>query len=135
MEEITSRQEGGPIIYMEDSRQPSRWAKFLEIKNRDKVRRPKKVMGFDDEAEQKHEIWPWRKLLKFVTRNENKKKQPVESTKPYNIYERGPDFQNSYGWSIALDDSDYSALADSGVGIYSVNLTAVTVSFFLLISD
>ncbi|RVW97349.1 Vicilin-like seed storage protein [Vitis vinifera] len=28
------------------------------------------------------------------------------------------------GWSIALDESDYSALADSGVGIYSVNLTA-----------
>lgn len=42
----------------------------------------------------------------------------------YNIYKRRPDFKNNYGWSVALDGSDYKPLKHSGIGVYLVNLTA-----------
>ena len=55
------------------------------------------------------------------TREKVTKKSPHSC----NLYDRKPDFKNSYGWSVALDGSEYSPLKSSGVGIYHVNLSAV----------
>lgn len=59
-----------------------------------------------------------------------KEREDKESKGPgsYNIYDRKPDFKNNYGYSIALDESDYSPLAHSDASIYLVNLSAVGLS-------
>ena len=125
-----SGQGSGPIVFVKDSHRPSTWAKFLEMKNQDKFKHLKRIlMGFDGEIELKNDgKWSWRKLLKAVIGIPDKK-QHVEPNEPYNLYNRKPDFKNSYGWSIALDDSDYSALSNSGIGVYIVHLTAVIICF------
>ncbi|KAI3840275.1 hypothetical protein MKW92_000524 [Papaver armeniacum] len=51
--------------------------------------------------------------------NGKKKKK----TKTVNLFKRKPDFSNCNGWSIALTNKDVSALKDSDVGIFMVNLT------------
>ncbi|KAI3966245.1 hypothetical protein MKW92_018566 [Papaver armeniacum] len=51
--------------------------------------------------------------------NGKKKKK----TKTANLFKRKPDFSNCNGWSIALTNKDVSALKDSDMGIFMVNLT------------
>lgn len=51
----------------------------------------------------------------------------------YNIYKRSPDFRNNYGWTVALDESDYKPIKHSGIGVYLVNLTAVITNYSLII--
>lgn len=48
-----------------------------------------------------------------------------------NIYERKADFKNNYGWSISLDESDYSPLEHSDTGVYLVSLTKVKSFVFM----
>ncbi|AES67433.2 allergen gly M Bd 28 kDa protein [Medicago truncatula] len=91
----------------------------------------KKMMQDQEEDDVEEEVkqktsWSWRKLLESVFGDEieNMKKDNVahKSPRSCNLYDRKPDFKNSYGWSVALDGSDYSPLKSSGVGIYHVNL-------------
>ncbi|KAI3901909.1 hypothetical protein MKW98_027206 [Papaver atlanticum] len=49
-----------------------------------------------------------------------KKKKKTETV---NLFKRKPDFSNCNGWSIALTNKDASALKDSDMGIFMVNLT------------
>jgi len=93
-----------------------------------------KKMMQDQEQEDEDEVmqktsWSWRKLSESVFGNEikNKKCDKVTHKTPHscNIYDRKPDFKNSYGWSVALDGHDYSPLKSSGIGIYHVNLKPV----------
>ncbi|KAI3833783.1 hypothetical protein MKX03_016815 [Papaver bracteatum] len=51
--------------------------------------------------------------------NGKKKKK----TKTVNLLKRKPDFSSCNGWSIALTNEDASALKDSDMGIFMVNLT------------
>ncbi|KAI3869899.1 hypothetical protein MKX03_003025 [Papaver bracteatum] len=51
--------------------------------------------------------------------NGKKKKK----TNTVNLFKRKPDFSNCNGWSIALTNKDASALKDSDMGIFMVNLT------------
>ncbi|MCH91413.1 vicilin-like antimicrobial peptides 2-2, partial [Trifolium medium] len=80
----------------------------------------------DIEEVEKKTSWSWRKLLESVFGDEieNKKRDNVahKSPRSCNLYDRKPDFKNSYGWSVALDGSEYSPLKSSGIGIYHVNL-------------
>ena len=94
----------------------------------------KKMMPDQEQEQEEDEVmqktrWSWRKLLEFVFGDEikNKKCDEVTHKSPHscNLYDRKPDFQNSYGWSVALDGSDYSPLKSSGIGIYHVNLKPV----------
>lgn len=82
----------------------------------------------DDEVKQKTS-WSWRKLMETVLRNDipKKKSDHVTHHSPHscNLYDRKPDFKNSYGSSVTVDGSDYSPLKSSGVGIYHVNLKPV----------
>ncbi|CAH9130262.1 unnamed protein product [Cuscuta epithymum] len=50
-----------------------------------------------------------------------------DATDPYNLYESKPDFSNDYGWSMAVDENDYSPLKLPDVTVYLVNLTAVCI--------
>lgn len=136
--DIFERQQDGPIVFVSDSHAPSLWTKFLQLKEKDRLQRLKKMVGDqaesdvddEDEAEEKEQsIWSWRKVLKSVFGDVNKKtaiKGTAKSPDSYNLYNRKPDFRNSYGWSVALTSSDYPPLKLSDIGVYLVNLTAVS---------
>ncbi|XVE79085.1 hypothetical protein DITRI_Ditri14bG0029100 [Diplodiscus trichospermus] len=82
-----------------------------------------KVRGMvQGEPQQEEAGWSWWKLLETIFGVENNKMND-KAPDSYNIYKRSPDFRNNYGWSIALDGSNYGPLKHSGVGIYLVNLT------------
>ncbi|XVE59776.1 hypothetical protein DITRI_Ditri05aG0074200 [Diplodiscus trichospermus] len=117
---ILSKQQEGPFVYVNKSHAPSIWTKFSQLQEQDRLKHLKRMV--QGEAQQKKE-WSWWKLLDtiFGTEENNVNDKAPDS---YNIYKRSPDFSNDYGWSSALDGSDYSPLKDSGIGIYLVNLTA-----------
>ncbi|GAA0164043.1 hypothetical protein LIER_19769 [Lithospermum erythrorhizon] len=125
---IMKKQRGGPIVYL-DPQAPGSWSKFLDSNKEQKLSQLKSVVHLERKTinEDEQSKWSWRKLLEPLFGEENKKKQKgTTSTGPdaYNIYDRNPDFKNNYGWSMALDEEDYSPLTCSGIGLYLVNLTA-----------
>ncbi|OVA18146.1 Cupin 1 [Macleaya cordata] len=126
LEEIMTRQQGGPIIYIEGGHEPSRMASFMQLKQQERLKQMD--IAEEDDEEQETTGWSWRKLLNsvFMDNKENKggKTKTVKAPDTYNLYDRKPDFQNNYGWSVALDENDYTPLSHSGVGVYLVNLTA-----------
>lgn len=134
--EVLTSQQKGPIVYLSDSHSPNLWAKFLQLKEQDRLQEMKKMVDFQQEPDHHQDqtqTWSWRKLLNSVFgagSDDNKKraedydKGKGKSPEPYNLYNRKPDFRNNYGWSMELDESDYAPLKDSGVGLYLVNLTA-----------
>ncbi|TXG73893.1 hypothetical protein EZV62_002472 [Acer yangbiense] len=131
VEEIFNSKIEGPMVYVSDSHSPKSWTKFLQMKEQDRLQQLKKMVEFQNGKGEEEEIsWSWRKLINSVlgTGTGNKKDKDDRGTSKgpdsYNIYNRKPDFKNNYGWSIALDDSDYKPLKHSGIGVYLVNLTA-----------
>ncbi|XP_050229215.1 vicilin-like seed storage protein At2g28490 [Mercurialis annua] len=130
VEELMSSQRAGPIIYLEDSRAPSIWTKYFQMKEKDRLKHMKRMMGESIEVEEESisPWWSWRKLLDplFGQDDNEKKRRQTKGKSPdsYNIYKRKADFKNNYGSSIALDDTDYDPLKNSGIGVYYVNLTA-----------
>ena len=112
----------------------------MQMKEHARLQHLKKLMDSHEEPAPKEEqTWSWRKLLNPMVgmEIENKKrddrgtsnKGKGKTPDSYNLYDRHPDFSNDYGWSVALDKHDFSPLKHSGIGIYLVNLTAVT-NFF-----
>ncbi|KAL5581197.1 hypothetical protein UlMin_013639 [Ulmus minor] len=131
LRELLSSQEHGPIMFIPESRSPSVWANFLQLKEQDKQKHLKRMVNSHeatDEDEEKETSWSWRKFLGSLFENRDKKpddrKTRGKSPDSYNLYDRKADFRNNYGWSVALDESDYSPLKRSGVSIFLVNLTA-----------
>ncbi|RDX66405.1 Vicilin-like seed storage protein, partial [Mucuna pruriens] len=132
---IFTRQHEGPIVHVGDSHATSIWTKFLQLKEEDKLEHLREMVQEEEEEEEDEEYgdeeeqqtsWSWRKLLESVFGDEIKntrEKITRKSPHPCNLYDKKPDFVNSYGWSVALDDSDYSPLKTSGVGIYHVYLS------------
>jgi len=138
-----TRKHEGPIVHVgcSHSSASSIWTKFLQLKEDDKLNHMKKMMPDQEQEQEEDEVmqkirWSWRKLLESVFGNEikNKKYDEVTHKSPHscNLYDRKPDFKNIYGWSVALDGSDYSPLKSSGVGIYHVNLKPVRYSLLFL---
>ncbi|KAJ7982099.1 Vicilin-like seed storage protein [Quillaja saponaria] len=130
---IMSRQQAGPIVSVSDPLAPSLWSKFLELKEEDKLLPIRKMVGLqeqpDHEEERKQTTWSWKKVLNSILGKERKPdnkdtKGTGKSPDSYNLYDRSPDFKNAYGWSVALDETNYSPLERSGIGLYLVNLTA-----------
>jgi len=138
-----TRKNEGPIVHVGHSHASasSIWTKFLQLKENEKLNHMKKMMQHQEEEEEEEEeedvqeevkqntSWFWRKLLESVVGDEikNMKKDKVahKSPRSCNLYDRKPDFKNSYGWSVSLDGSDYLPLKSSGIGIYHVNLKPV----------
>ncbi|KAM1205672.1 hypothetical protein ACFX2I_006466 [Malus domestica] len=136
LREMFTSQQQGPIVFVPESYSPSVWSKFLQLKQQDRLQEMKRMFDIQqDDHQDKSETWSWRKLLNSVfgaDSNENKRRRDDydkgkgtgKSPDSYNLYDRKPDFRNDYGWSMQLDDSDYSPLKHSGIGVYLVNLTA-----------
>ncbi|KAK6936004.1 Cupin 1, partial [Dillenia turbinata] len=133
LRDLMSSQRSEPIVYLTDH-PPSMWKKFVQLKAEEKLDHLKRVIPFEEDEEDMQELeqlqeqttWSWRKLLNSVfpqkcLDNVSKKHRKLDS---YNLYKRTPDFKNNYGWSLALEESDYSPLRKSGIGIFYVNLTA-----------
>lgn len=84
----------------------------------------------EEKGEELEQSWSWRKLLMSLFGSENARedrgRRRGKAPDSYNLYDRKPDFRNNYGWSVALHESDYEPLRHSGIGVYLVNLTAVT---------
>ncbi|XP_062016774.1 vicilin-like seed storage protein At2g28490 [Rosa rugosa] len=126
--QVLTRQQEGPIIYLNNSQSSSNlWTKFVSMKEQDRLQELKKMVDFPEEPEQTL-TWSWRKLLNSVfgtLENEERKQHHHEhSQKSYNLYDRKPDFKNNHGWTLSVDESDYSPLKDSGIGVYLVSLNA-----------
>ncbi|KAE8711410.1 hypothetical protein F3Y22_tig00110294pilonHSYRG00054 [Hibiscus syriacus] len=118
--EMLSRQQEGPIVHIAPAHAPSIWTKLSQLKEEDRLMQVKRMV--QGEVEQVKE-WSWWSLFGMFSENEGnlfKDKAPDS----YNIYKKSPDFRNDYGWSVAVDGSDYKPLKDHGTGIYLVNLTA-----------
>ncbi|KAG4961284.1 hypothetical protein JHK87_037917 [Glycine soja] len=135
LRKMFTRQHEGPIVHVGDSHATSIWTKFLQLKEEDKLQHLREMVQQEQEEEEeefvaeeeKQTSWSWRKLLESVFGDEIKNtREKVTKKSPHscNLYDRKPDFKNSYGWSVALDGSEYSPLKSSGVGIYHVNLSA-----------
>ncbi|XP_045802945.1 vicilin-like seed storage protein At2g28490 [Trifolium pratense] len=133
LKKLFTQQHEGPIVHVghSHSKASSLWTKFLQLKEDEKLHHMKKMMQdqedeVDIEEVEKKASWSWRKLLESVFGDEieNNKRDNVAHKSPHscNLYDRKPDFKNSYGWSVALDGSEYSPLKSSGIGIYHVNL-------------
>ncbi|KAK7335724.1 hypothetical protein VNO80_27721 [Phaseolus coccineus] len=135
-----TKKHGGAIVHVRDSQATSIWTKFLQLKEEEKLQHLREMvqqrqenveMEKEDEEsgdeEEQQTSWSWRKLLESVFGEENKNTREMitkRSPRSYNLYNRKPDFQNNYGWSVAVDGSHYHPLRSSGVGIYHVNLSA-----------
>ncbi|KAF6134712.1 hypothetical protein GIB67_002113, partial [Kingdonia uniflora] len=119
LDEILTSQRGGPIVSIADEHEPRMWASLLQLKQRDSLQQL-----YDIEEEEN--TWVWRKLMNSMLgkKTDRDKKKTDRKTDSYNIYNRKPDFKNDYGWSVAIEENDYSPLKQSGIGVYLVNLTA-----------
>ncbi|KAH7863448.1 hypothetical protein Vadar_017646 [Vaccinium darrowii] len=133
--QLLTRQKSGPIISLSNSHsdphQSRAWTQFLEMKHYERVQCLKRMVQVHEEEEATEEdeepiMWLYRKLLNSVFGKQVSGKDEGRSERPdaYNLFDRRPDFENNYGSSVALDQSDYSPLGQSGVGLYLVNLTA-----------
>ncbi|CAM8962208.1 unnamed protein product [Rhodiola kirilowii] len=139
LEELMTSQTGGQIVYITDpqSHAPSMWNSFVHLKRQEKFKHLEKLVESQvvEDVKEVEDKWKWslRKLLKslFGADQEDKEIKGLWSNKgkgggpdSYNLYDRKPDFRNDYGWSVSLEEHDYSFLENSGVSVYLVNLTA-----------
>ncbi|KAH7863319.1 hypothetical protein Vadar_016091 [Vaccinium darrowii] len=130
--QILTTQTSGPIISLSnshsDSQQSRVWTQFLEMRHRERVQCLKRMAThFEEEVTEEEEEPIMRKLLNSVFGKEvtgNHVRRSSKKPHSYNLFNRKPDFENDYGSSVTLDQSDYSPLKRSGVGLYLVNLKA-----------
>ncbi|PHU15898.1 hypothetical protein BC332_17103 [Capsicum chinense] len=125
---LLTRQSSGPIVHISSSHDHSNiWSKFLAQEPHQKLAHLKRIVNFGEESSPKEEqsTWSLRKILfTLLNREDAVKRVNHEAPSTYNLYNRNPDFQNDYGWSKKLDESDYSPLRISGNGVYLVNLSS-----------
>ncbi|KAL6967319.1 hypothetical protein U1Q18_033129 [Sarracenia purpurea var. burkii] len=137
VKDILTRQRSGPIIHLADTQPQGVWTQFMQQKPHERLQHLKRMVQFHEEAtkeeseesEEEEEDWSVRlgKLLYhsvFGNEPNGEEDNKRKASDSYNLYDRKPDFKNRYGWSLALDHSDYSPLRHSDVGLYLVNLTA-----------
>ncbi|XP_058184064.1 vicilin-like seed storage protein At2g28490 [Rhododendron vialii] len=135
--QLLTRQTSGPIISLSNTNSNSdshqSWTQFLQMRHRERVQCLKRMAAhFEEELTEEEEepiMRSFRKLLSFVfgkelSNGDDARRSSSKKPHSYNLYNRKPDFENDYGSSVALDQSDYSPLKRSGVGLYLVNLNA-----------
>lgn len=139
MVDMLTSQSEGPIVYFSNTTHaPSSWSKFLDMDHHQKtaqMRRIARIRG--DGFEEQQSSWSFRKMMVSLSdwrgkkRGDSKGARTGKGPDAYNLYDRKPDFKNDYGWSIALDEKDYSPLKYNDIGVYLVNLTAVLASSYV----
>ncbi|CAL9768987.1 unnamed protein product [Musa acuminata subsp. burmannicoides] len=106
LERMVQSQRGGAIVYMSG----------------ESTERPDLNDNNDDSA------WTKQKLVDYLLGKVDKEKagngEPVGALHAYNLYDNEPSYRNSFGWTTAIDEDDFSPLRSTGVGVYVVNLTA-----------
>ena len=102
------------------------WRRFLEQEKDERRAQMKKILPVREKEDEKS-ISSWRKLMNMIF-GENTVNKSNKSLDSYNIYDRKPDFRNDYGYSVMVDHDDYKELRRSDIGVYLVNLTAVSSS-------
>ncbi|WMV18329.1 hypothetical protein MTR67_011714 [Solanum verrucosum] len=116
----------GPIVHLSGSHDTNIWSNFLDLEPHQRLSHLKRIVNFDEEDIPKEEksTWSFRKFL-FTLLNGEDVTEKVNHKAPliYNLYNKKPDFKNDYRWSKKVDSSDYSALEQSGNGVYLVNLS------------
>ncbi|XP_060170164.1 vicilin-like seed storage protein At2g28490 [Lycium barbarum] len=141
--EILTRQFSGAIVPLNTtthSPTPSIWAKFLNLEQHQKLGRLKRIVHLEEEArleedeEKEKPIWSLRKFLNNLfgdegnrrekRRGDERRRGTSKGPDSFNLFDRKPDYKNDYGWSLALDQSEYSPLKHSDIGVYLVNLSA-----------
>ncbi|TMW93284.1 hypothetical protein EJD97_011922 [Solanum chilense] len=140
--EILTRQLSGAIVPLNTTQSPtpSIWANFLNLEQHQRHDHLKRVVHLEEEASSEEEdeereqqpTWSLRKFMINLFGHEgNKRKEGDEGRRgsgkgpdSYNLFDRKPDYKNDYGWSLALDRSEYSPLKHSDIGVYLVNLSA-----------
>ena len=138
-------QKMGVIVPLQGSHATGKWSKFLELKEEEKLQQLREMVqqgqeneevekedeeSGDDEEEQQQTSLPWRMLFKSVFGEEIKntrEKITEDPPRSYNLNKRKPDFENKYGWRVAVDGSQYHPLKSSGIGIYHEYLSAVCI--------
>ncbi|MCD7454720.1 hypothetical protein HAX54_025783 [Datura stramonium] len=127
LDTFLTRQSSGPIVHLSGSHHTNIWSKFLDLEPHQKLAHLNRIVNSDEESspkEDKSTLSSLRKFL-FTLLNGEDVVERLNHKAPstYNLYNRNPDFKNDYGWSKKLDESDYSPLAQSGNGVYLVNLS------------
>ncbi|KFK32293.1 hypothetical protein AALP_AA6G223800 [Arabis alpina] len=129
LQQMMMSQFRGPIVHITE-RAPTMWTSFLGLREEEKHKHFKKLLEMKQGSSQNKQYdssSSWRNIVRSIldlTVEKNKGSGSSECEDSYNIYDRKHDFQNDYGWSVALDSEDYEPLKNSGVGVYLVNLTA-----------
>ncbi|XP_073302414.1 vicilin-like seed storage protein At2g28490 [Primulina huaijiensis] len=128
LSEMLTRQKHGPIVHLSDNSHS--WSKFLDMKRHEKLARMRKIVGIKEEdVEEEGSTWcSFKEMLVSMLAKADKRQDDGWSKTgrgpgSCNIYERKADFKNNYGWSVSLDESDYSPLKHSDTGVYLVSLT------------
>lgn len=132
---LFNSQRGGPIIHLsgEATDQPDYLSSIIQVKER--MAQEAEMDSDDDDVTEQEEddVWTWRCLLKSILGKGHcrvqRKRKLVRSPESYNLYDTKPGYQNDYGYSIAIDKHDYSALRHSNLGVYLVNLKEVSSNF------
>ena len=133
MDTILGAHVRGPIVFYNDRApsQPRSLVSYMQFKQMQVQKEG--CAAADDEGEEEmqqeeNKRWTLRKFLTnlFYNRKKGKKRSAPNA---YNLYDRDPDFHNSHGWSIALDEGNYAPLGINDIGVYLVNLTAVSELF------
>ncbi|KAK4363141.1 hypothetical protein RND71_018382 [Anisodus tanguticus] len=147
--EILTRQFSSAIVPLNTtthSPTPSIWAQFLNLEQHQRLDHLKRIVHLEEEAsleedeEREQPIWSLRKFLNNLFGDEGNKREKRrgddrgrgkgkgkgKGPDSFNLFDRKPDYKNDYGWSLALDQTEYSPLKHPDVGVYLVNLTAVT---------
>uniref|UniRef100_A0A6V7QSQ7 Cupin type-1 domain-containing protein n=1 Tax=Ananas comosus var. bracteatus TaxID=296719 RepID=A0A6V7QSQ7_ANACO len=116
-------QRSGPIIYMNSEQMDQSKKSYIDDDDDD----DDNVDDDEDDGEDEDgTAFSWRKMLGGGggDRTRETERGRVRAPHAYNLYAEKPSFENSYGWSIAIDEHDYAPLKHTGVGVYLVNLTA-----------
>ncbi|KAL3850761.1 hypothetical protein ACJIZ3_012643 [Penstemon smallii] len=136
LREMLTSQKGGAIVYLDNTHSPSAsaWSRFMNMDQNQKQAHMRRIVRIRQEdlikeRQQQQSATSWSSSFKEMLnsvfgKTSDKKKGATTGPDSYNIYDRKPDFQNNYGSSIALGESDYSPLKHDDVGVYLVNLTA-----------
>ena len=87
--------------------------------------------SFYNESEKENAGSMWGSVVDYVLgrhprQSRGRKHDSLQAPEAYNLYDRKADFTNDYGSSIAVGENKYAPLKNTGIGVYFVNLTAVS---------
>ncbi|XP_020590098.1 vicilin-like seed storage protein At2g28490 [Phalaenopsis equestris] len=134
---LTAARFGGSIINIISEDDDNHLQRFAGAMNSamGKLKQGRKLTQNDEvkTKESTKEACTWSSIFSSFffgeTATENNKIQlrgddPVEAPDAYNIYDHDPNFKNDYGYTVEVNEHDYSPLKHSDISVYLVNISA-----------